>query len=359
MSRPVVTLNDVLEADPLERFDINSELPTGLVGVSADVFIKRHSTISGYDIVAYRYKWQSGKIERLFKCNVDKSFTIIDNRLALQLTGDMLSLCRIEDAGIDVLDSIKVDQKHVQSHALKFTNFRQVTNSRSLIYIRSIDKWSLYYITPGSRLKHITSIDGGYYFAEIYNGALIVQSNSSWCQLATRTPSGHIVARDFSNELNGTFFATIEGIGKYDSLSRYLGVGCSHLYRGATFVELTTSPNVDKIGLVYQHSSHKVLVARNVSGELQCETIISQPVYKSNYCPHTGLHYFIEDGQLGFVNVESLSSCMTDKKMSQLCHLWLPRPTCPDLYPKYVPILEAHTNLPSDLCRLVSSYLDW
>ncbi len=362
MSRPVVTLDDVFEADPIESGKVNFASCSTLVGVSGDMFLKRDETDWSYNITGYRYNWQDGRIKRLFECNVSRPFAMThitfdnssDDRLALQITDDKLVLHRIKDKGIHIVDSIKVDGRHAQG----FSTLNQVGSSDSLVYIQSIDNWSLYYITPGSRkLKHITSTNGTYYDVKLHGGTLVVKSSGFTYRLTVNTSNGRMPVTNFCNELGGTFFLAI---GSTDSslLGHYLGVDCSHIPLLKASIQLTTLPNLDKIALIHQWSEYKLLILRNVSGRLHSSSV-EQDAYISNYCRHTGLAYFIQDGKLRSLSVETLQINAIDKKISQPNHLWLPQPLYRDLCAKYVPVLEASTNLPTDLCRLVVSYLDW
>ncbi len=359
MSRPVVTLNDVLEVDLDGHRKFELQFGISLVDVSNDVFIKLNNCNS--NIVAYRYRWQSGTIERLFKCDANRTFTVIKadvrDRLAVQLVSDDLVLHRIEDSGLILLSSIKVERKHVQN----FSDLRQVANSSSLIYIRSLNAWSLYYIHPCSRnLKHITSLNGVYFDVKLIDGTLIAKSamTAKSCQLMIDTSRGMIAVDDFSTECDKAWFVPIGSVNELKALDRHLGVDCSTLSLDNTFIELTTLPNLEKIALLYQLLDLKLIVLRNVSGRL-CRSIVKQYVEPNGYCRHTGVLYFVQDEQLKSLEAKTLKVCATNKKVEQLEHLWLPRPTYRDVCIKYVPVLESNTNLPSDLCRLVASYLDW
>ncbi len=124
-------------------------------------------------------------------------------------------------------------------------------------------------------------------------------------------------------------------------------------------VKYITLPNLDKAILISDHVHSKVLLLRAVSGKLSCVAILNEFQGISHYCRHTGLLYFHTNRKLESVNVETLEIQKIGKDVLANWHIWLPYPTHRDLCSKYVPILEASTNLPSDLCRLVTSYLDW
>ncbi len=357
MNRPIVTINDVDKAYPNTP---NWMMRRKLIPVSNDLFIERRSSEGRTKILLYRYTWSDGQIERLFNCDVDQSFTVFDNcadQLAMQLKDGKLELYRITNEGIHLLDSIEIGLDEAQLH--------QVTHSMSLIYMQGSVNKCLYYIDPKFKLKYVATVDGSCPNLKLRNGLLIDKEYYDTRQLKIEVNDKWVQVRDFSKELCKPVFVADNSVDLYMPIDQYLGVDCSLVTNAALpegFRRLMTLPSGEKIVLIYQWMAEKVYMVRVCarSRKLVC-SIVLKGVYPTNsYCHRSGLQYFIKDSKIGSINVETLDVRMTGKSMTiPRDHLWFPRPTYRDLLVKYVPILEANTNLPTDLCRLVTSYLDW
>ncbi len=366
MNRPVVTLGDLIQAEGVAGEQRK------LIGVSNDLFIERSNHNSTWAKIAlYRYKWptkQAGEqIAKLGEYSVTQSFTIINatdciDRLAMQLAEGRIWLFRFDDSlgTMSLLDSIEIDPKQVGG----LMQLRQVIDSQSLVYLQCSTKVYLYHIDPRFRkIKHISTVNGFYTNLKLRDGLLF---DVGFDVSATSNASNGI--EDLSRVMKQTRFTRAGEEDLTDAISRYIGVD-----RSAKVVPMssgdprfTTLPGGEKIVLIYHRlysGLYRLFLLRaQLTAQLRhltCSTVLTGIKTRSHYCPHSGLQYFINAGYLGCVNVETLEFRMCGKHVNHSDHMWLPCPTRLDLYRKYVPILEASTNLPSDLCRLVASYLDW
>ncbi len=197
----------------------------------------------------------------------------------------------------------------------------------------------------------------------------------------TRNAIRNVVPDDDAAELMPIGGTLVKRIGEYLGCSVGATPRPNSVLKAFTLPNLgkavfrTSKPNLGKVAFVRSQPSKLTKLNCWITQRFTCDNgksiVIDVPNWpqglRLGYCPITAEMYIKCDSGVIAFNLETFAERMLMRNgklvesinLADCDTLWLPLPTHRDLCVKYVPVLEANTNLPTDLCRLVASYLDW
>ncbi len=314
----------------------------------------------------FKYEWSTGRIEKLYSTTVGDQFVICQQSinknnsnkptLAAEFKNNKIVSYEITETKLVAVAELDI--------GIQFLQLKTVTGSRSLVLAVSTPNM-LYSIADG-KIAEFIRLAPSCISAKLCLDALGVRysfgSYTFFHESGRKITDDTIASIDGNTELVAT---TDDESNLPKRIAGYVGSDTEPNMALKSSADVFDLPNLGKA--VFRTSE----IGRSIIERFTCDKgkLVTVPVPywcmsdSLAYCSKTGEIYILCGCDLVALNLETFEKrvVMRDESVKLLDRdtLWLPFPMPRDVVCKYVPVLEANTNLPSDLCRLVASYLDW
>ncbi len=383
--RPFVVATDVCS---------NEELQTSkIIGLDNDVF----ALVRSISVSIFRYDWQARSSNLLYKQDtVGQRFTIIPSKLGdamgVEIFGDHLLVHRIGESEMQLVDQVELKIGRANIEVLQY-----LKGSDGLLVLIARDRFILIRVASRTGRSVVLYDDTinvlPFSPPPTVDGSIMIKIITplavSTVRLVHRIVDTNC-ERKGESENEGKDQVRFVPIGAHSNPSDIHLLpapagGIMHSISDQYFQlpnvidpglkgsiqELIDLPTLGKGMIVHLGTDSFALYLLTIDrDESPCRLKMTRLpnqvertfVFLSNYCPMNGticMHRPLI-GDTILLNLETMEYHTLQRGgYIDSSHLWLPRPTCRDMIIKYVPVLEAHTKLPTDLCRLIASYLDW